>query len=86
MQTAATITYVPSAEVEALIKSDSNIVQEAKNALLTEINKNRDLVRQGINNAINNSENAADNVVDKTEEEIQGLIEEREKYIESLGG
>ena len=85
MQTAASITYVPSAEVEALIKSDSNIVNEAKTALLTELNKNRDLVRQGLNNAINNSENAADNVVDKTDEEIQGLLEEREKYIESLG-
>ena len=86
MQTAASITYVPSAEVEALIRSDSNIINEAKTALLTELNKNRDLVRQGLNNAINSSENAADNVVDKTEEEIQGLLEEREKYIESLGG
>ena len=85
MQTAASITYVPSAEVEALIRTDSNIINEAKTALLTELNKNRDLVRQGLNNAINNSENAADNVVDKTEEEIQGLLEEREKYIESLG-
>lgn len=85
MQTAASITYVPSAEVEALIRTDSNIIDEAKTALLTELNKNRDLVRQGLNNAINNSENAADNVVDKTEEEIQGLLEEREKYIESLG-
>ena len=85
MQTAASITYVPSVEVEALIKTDSNIINEAKEALRAELDKNRDLVRQGLNIAINNSENAADNVVDKTEEEIQGLLEEREKYIESLG-
>ena len=85
LQEAATTTYVPSAEVEALIRTDPNIVQEAKNALISLFDTNRDLVRQGINSAVNN-EDAEDNVVQKTEEEITSLQEERELYIESLGG
>ena len=85
MQDAATTTYVPSAEVEALMRSDPNIVQEAKNALISLFDSNRDLVRQGLNSAVNNDE-AEDNVVEKTEEEITSLQEERELYIESLGG
>ena len=85
IQTAATTTYVPSAEVEALVRTDPNIVQEAKNALISLFDTNRDLVRQGLNGAINN-EDAADNVVEKTEEEITSLQEERELYIESIGG
>lgn len=85
MQDAATTTYVPSAEVEALIRTDPNIVQEAKNALISLFDTNRDLVRQGLDSAVNN-ENADDNVVQKTEEEITSLQEERELYLQSLGG
>ncbi len=85
LQEAATTTYVPSAEVEALIRTDPNIVQEAKNALISLYDSNRDLVRQGLDNAVNN-EDADDNVVEKTEEEITSLQQERELYIESLGG
>ena len=85
IQEAATVTYVPSNEVRALIERDPNIVQEAKNALLTVLNSNSDLVRPGIDSSINN-ENAQDNVVDKTEDEITSLQEEREAYIDSIGG
>ena len=85
IQEAATTTYVPSAEVEALIRTDPNIVQEAKNALISLFDSNRDLIRQGLNSAVNN-EDADDNVVDKTEDEISSLQDERELYIESLGG
>ena len=84
-QEAATITYVPNDETRALIERDPNIVDEAKAALLSVLNANSELVRPGINNAINN-EDAADNVVEKTEDEITRLQEERELYIESLGG
>ena len=84
LQTAAITTYVPSDEVEALIRTDRNIVQEAKNALNQLIDNNRDLVRPGIENATNH-EDAADNVTDKTEQEITSLQEEREQYVESLG-
>ena len=85
IQEAATITYVPNDETRALIERDPNIVDEAKAALLSVLNANSGLVRPGINNAINN-EDAADNVVEKTEDEITRLQEERELYIESLGG
>ena len=82
-QTAATPTYVPSAEVEALIERDPNIVQEAKNAINSLIDGNKELVRPGIDSAVNN-EDAADNVVSKTEEEITAQQDEREAYVESL--
>ena len=85
IQEAATVTYVPNDEVRALIERDPNIVQEAKNALLTTLNSNSELVRPGLESAVNN-EDAADNVVDKTEDEITSLQEEREAYIDSIGG
>ena len=84
MQNQLTTTYVPSAEVEALIERDPNIVQEAKNALNQLIDSNRDLVRPGIENATNH-EDAADNVSEKTQEEITTMQDEREQYVESLG-
>lgn len=85
IQEAATVTYVPNDEVRALIERDPNIVQEAKNALLTTLNSNSDLVRPGVESAVNN-EDAADNVVEKTEDEITSLQDEREAYIDSIGG
>ena len=85
IQEAATVTYVPNDETKALIERDPNIVQEAKNELLTVLNSNSALVRPGINSAINN-EDAAGNVIEKTEDEITSLKEERELYIESIGG
>lgn len=85
IQDAATPTYVPNDETRALIERDPNIVEEAKNQLLQTLNSNSALVRPGVDNATNN-EDAADNVVDKTEDEITGLQEEREAYIDSMGG
>ena len=82
IQNAATPTYVPNNETRALIERDPNIVQEAKNKLLSSFQS--ELVRPGIDSAVNN-EDALDNVQDKTEEEIKGLQEEREAYIDSLG-
>ena len=82
IQNAATPTYVPNNETRALIERDPNIVQEAKNKLLSSFQS--ELVRPGIDSAVNN-EDAIDNVQDKTEEEIKGLQEEREAYIDSLG-
>ena len=85
IQEAATPTYLPNDVTITLIHNDPNIVQEAKNELITRYNENSDTIRPGINNAVNN-EDAVDNVVDKTEEEITGLQEQREQYIESIGG
>lgn len=85
IQEAATPTYLPNDVTITLIHNDPNIVQEAKNELITRYNENSDTIRPGINNAVGN-EDAADNVVDKTEEEITGMQEQREQYIESIGG
>lgn len=85
IQEAATPTYEPNEETITLINNDPNIVQEAKNELITRYNANRDTIRPGIDSATGH-EDAQDNVVEKTEEEITSLQEERELYIESLGG
>lgn len=85
IQEAATPTYLPNDETITLIHNDPNIVQEAKNELITRYNENSDTIRPGIESATNN-EDAADNVIDKTEEEITSLQEERELYIDSIGG
>lgn len=83
IQEASIPTYVPNDATITLINKDPNIVQEAKNELITRYNANKDTIRPGIDSAVNN-EDAADNAVDKTEEEITSLKEERETYIESL--
>ena len=84
-QTAATVTYLPSDEVIALMNKDPNIVQEAKNAIFARTRTDeKSTIRNPINNAKNN-ENAEDNLKDRVKSEIQGLQEERQKYLESLG-
>lgn len=86
MQEAAKVTYLPSDEVIALMARDPNAVQEAKNAIF-ERNNNKEekaVIRNPINNAKNN-EDANDNLQDGVKNEIQGLQDEREKYLESLG-
>lgn len=86
MQEAAEITYIPSDEVIALMSKDPNIVQEAKNKLFTRYNNKEEkaIIRNPINNS-KNHEDAEDNLMEAVENEIQGLQEEREKYLESLG-
>ncbi len=86
MQEAAEITYIPSDEVIALMSKDPNIVQEAKNKLFTRYNNKdeKNVIRNPINSA-KNHEDADDNLTDAVKNEIQGLQEEREKYLESLG-
>ena len=74
IQDAATPTYLPNEETIVLINNDPNIVQEAKNQLLTTLRGNSQLVRPGVDSFVNN-EDAADNVVEKTEEEITSLQE-----------
>lgn len=85
MQTAASITYLPSDEVIALMNKDKNIVQEAKNAIFARTRTDeKGIIRNPINNA-KNHEDANDNLTEGVTKEIQGLQEERQKYLESLG-
>lgn len=87
LQEAATPTYLPSDEVIALMNEDPNAVQEAKNALFARNNDSnyKSTVRNPINAAKNN-EDANDNLDAGVTSEVQGLQEERELYLESLGG
>ena len=48
----ASVTYIPSVETLQLIQSDSNILQTARNSLISYYNNNRD-IRNSINNQIN---------------------------------
>ena len=85
LQTAASVTYLPSDEVLALMSKDPNILQTAKNAIFARTRTDeKSTIRNPINNAKNN-ENAQDNLKDKVTSEIQGLQDERQKYLESLG-
>lgn len=86
LQEAATVTYLPSDDVIALMTKDPNAVAQAKNALFARYNdKNyKDVIRNPINGATNH-EDAQDNLDDGVKQEIQGLQDEREKYLESLG-
>ena len=86
IQEAASVTYIPSDEVIALMNEDSNIVDEAKNELFSRYNDSTEktVVRSPIESAVDN-EDAEDNLIESVEEEIEGLQDERERYLESMG-
>lgn len=89
LQTAATATYIPDDDTINLIHRDPNCVEEARQALFKRNNDaaNKTAVRNPINNGLNeNIENATDNAVNALKEELQKAQEERQKYLESLGG
>ncbi len=101
LQEKATPTYVPSNIILSLVTGDENCVEEAKNGLLDRL-YNKDAngnyitreKKQTANNHRNiidsalqqNSEEAEENLKTKVQEEIQTIQEERQKYLESLGG
>lgn len=87
-QDKATPTYVPSAEVQNLMRNnDSNIVETAKIALLTRYNMNND-VRNNINNAKNaiDSDDAQTNVTNGVKKEVSTAQEQRQSYLDALAG
>jgi len=89
LQTAATPTYIPDDDTINLIHRDPNCVEEARQALFKRNNDaaNKTAVRNPINNGLNeNSENATENAANALKEELQRAQEERQKYLEDLGG
>ena len=95
LQNEAAVTYVPDNTTLALIQRNPNCVEEAKQALWNRVlNADRDALnsdasnlRNPVNNALNqNAEDAIDNVIDNVEEEIRKTQEERQSYLDSLGG
>ena len=92
IQDAATPTYIPNVQTIALVRNDPNIVQTAKQELISRYNDDvatpngdTQIIRDTIDSAINSNEDAADSVIEKTEDEISSLQDERETYIESMG-
>lgn len=83
IQQASIPTYTVSSDVLDLIDSNSNIAQEAKNALYSRyVTTNRDK----INNAVSpNMSDAPEKVEDGFNTQIKKAQEERSKYIEALG-
>ncbi len=89
LQTAAIPTYLPDDDTLNLINQDPNCVLEAKNAIFQRNNNAsiKNAVRNPVNSSLNqNAEDAIDNVIDKVEDEIKNTQEERQKYLEALGG
>ncbi len=87
MQAAATPTYLPNDAVIRLMEQDPNITTEAKNALFTRNNSTRSVIRDsGISAIVNSQENGNDNLISGVEEEITRSQEERQRYLEDLGG
>lgn len=83
IQQASIPTYTVSSDVLDLIDSNSNIAQEAKNALYSRyVTTNRNK----INNAVSpNMSDAPEKVEDGFNTQIKKAQEERSKYIEALG-
>ncbi len=87
MQESATPTYLPSSEVITLMNTDPNIVAVAKNELFTRYNNNSGVIRGNIVNSINaNAAEGKANVESGVQEEITRAREQRQSYLDSLGG
>lgn len=86
IQTAATPTYIPSAEVMQLINNNPNIVEQAKAALVRRFNENYQRVRaDNINPSINGNQEGEENLKTKVDESISNSKENRKSYLQSLG-
>lgn len=80
-QSAATMTYYPSNEVQKLIESDPNIVRKAINGIL----EKRQEIRNGINSAMSKyREDEIDDYSQKVDTSITSSEEARKNYLQSL--
>ena len=87
-QEKATPTYVPSAEVQSLMRdNDPNVVETAKIALLNRYNMNN-AVRNNINNSKNavDYDDAQDNISSGVKKEVSTAQEQRQAYLDDLAG
>lgn len=83
IQQASIPTYTVSSDVLDLIDSNSNIAQEAKNALYSRyVTTNRDKINTAVSP---NMSDAPEKVEDGFNTQIKKAQEERSKYIEALG-
>ncbi|MBR3325031.1 MAG: hypothetical protein IKG14_03185 [Clostridia bacterium] len=86
MQEKVVATYIPAAETLQLIATDPNIVQEAKNSLITFYNGNNETYRKGVAEAIQNvdSETQRSNVESATSSEASTQKSQRQQYLQSM--
>ena len=86
MQEEATPTYVPSANVQYLISSNSNIKKKKKNALITRYNTNVN-TRNNVNGELSvYSDRETEAVSSGVTTEIQTALEQRQSYLDDLSG
>ena len=86
MQETVIPTYVPDGTVQSALNSNPNIEQEAKNALFTRYNQNgttRDIITRATNQY---AQERVDSIEQGVQEQITKAKEERQSYLESLGG
>lgn len=88
LQAVATPTYVPSYETIQLISTDPNIVDVARNTLVSRYNSTYNSYRSAVSNAINGTdENTRSGLIESgTNEEIATQQSERRTYLESMYG
>ena len=88
IQEASVATYIPSDVVINLVNSNPNIVQEAKNAMITRYNENATQIRGDINNEISKIEEdqRETNINSGVADEITAAQEERQSYLDALAG
>lgn len=87
MQETVIPTYVPSGTVQNALNSNPNIEQEAKNALFARYNQNAGTRTNVIEGTLAQyAQDRVDNIEAGVQEQITKAKEERQAYLESLGG
>lgn len=86
-QDTVTPTYVPSGTVQAALNANPNIEQEAKNGLFARYNQNSSIRTNIIEGTLSQYiQDKVDNIEEKVQEEITKAKEERQTYLDALGG
>lgn len=87
MQGTVIPTYVPSGTVQNALNANPNIEQEAKNALFARYNQNAGIRTNIIDSTLAQyAQDRVDNIEEGVQEQILKAKEERQLYLESLGG
>ena len=87
MQASVIPTYVPSGTVQNALNANPNIEQEAKNALFARYNQNASTRSNVIDGTLAQyAQDRVDNIEAGVQEQITKAKEERQTYLESLGG
>lgn len=87
-QEKSTPTYIPSEAVINLVQRDPNIVQEAKNAMISRYNENAGQIRGSINGELSQIEedDRTTNLNAGVSSEVTTAQEQRQSYLDSLAG